>query len=209
MFADRIDAGRQLALALARYRGTRPVVLGIPRGGVPVAAEVARALAGDLDIVLVRKLHAPWSQEVAIGAVDETGWTWLARGAAASGADAQEIERQVHEQRDELARRRACYAPGRPLPVLQGRVAIVVDDGLATGATMVAALHAVRGRGPRTLVCAVPVASAGARALVLPLADEVVALSVPPDFRAVGAYYMDFPQLADEAVVALLSPAAG
>jgi len=207
LFHDRLDAARQLAAALAHHRGSRPLVLAIPRGAVPMAAQVARALDGDLDIVLVRKLGAPFSDEYAVGAVDETGWVYVAPHAAAAGADAEHLASTRREQLAEIARRRAAYTPGRAALPVRDRTVIVIDDGLATGATMVAALHSVRQGGPAHLVCAVPVASAESLALVRPLVDELVCLQTPAGFQAVGQFYRHFPQVDDESVVRALRDA--
>ncbi|MEJ8837299.1 phosphoribosyltransferase [Ramlibacter sp. AN1133] len=207
MFRDRQQAAERLADALAPLRGTHPLVLAIPRGAVPIGAVLAQRLAGDLDLVLVRKLHAPGSPEFAVGAVDEAGWTYVAPHAAAVGATAAYLEEQKEDQLQELARRRQLYTPGRGPADAAGRVVIVVDDGLATGATMVAALHAVRERGPARLVCAVPVASPDAVRLVGKYCDEVVCLAAPAGFAAVGQFYASFPQLEDDEVIALLAAA--
>jgi putative phosphoribosyl transferase len=204
LFEDRMDAAGQLAGALAHLRGTHPLVLAIPRGAVPMAALVAQRLQGDLDLVLVRKLHAPGAPEFAIGAVDEAGWVYLAPHASAVGATSAYIEEEKARQLQELRRRRQLYTPGRSAPDVAGRTVIVVDDGLATGATMVAALHAVRQRGPAKLVCAVPVASEESAKLVRQHADEVVCPNVPRRFSAVGQFYRSFPQLEDEEVIRLL-----
>ena len=203
MFADRIDAAQQLARALAKYRGQHPLVLAIPRGAVPMADVIARALDGEVDLVLVRKLHAPGAPEFAIGAVDESGWTYLAPHAA-SRAHAAYVEEQKELQMRELQRRRDVYTPGRSRIAAAGRIAIVVDDGLATGATMVAALHAVRQQAPARLVCAVPVGAPESVRLVQDHADEVVCLETPRHFAAVSLWYGSFPQLEDEEVVMLL-----
>jgi predicted phosphoribosyltransferase len=207
VFRDRADAAEQLAQALQAWRGQHPLVLAIPRGAVPMAACIADRLHGEIDLVLVRKLHAPGAPEFAIGAVDEAGWIYVAPHAAAMRATPAYIQSQVHEQMQELARRRARYTPTRPAICASGRIVIVVDDGLATGATMVAALHAVRQRGPARLVCAVPVASQEAMTLVQAHADELVCLEVPRGFRAVGQFYAAFPQLEDEEVIAVLRAA--
>ena len=208
MFQDRIDAAGQLAKALAHLRGAHPLVLAIPRGAVPMAALIARELQGDLDLVLVRKLHAPGAPEFAIGAVDEAGWVYLAPHASAVGATTAYVTEQKLLQLEELRRRRQLYTPGRTHPEVAGRTVVIVDDGLATGATMVAALHAIRQRGPAKLVCAVPVASQESVKLVREYADEVVCLEVPRRFHAVGQFYRSFPQLEDDEVIALLRDAA-
>jgi len=205
VFRDRLQAAERLADALAAYRGLHALVLAIPRGAVPIGALVAQQLQGELDLVLVRKLHAPGAPEFAVGAVDEAGWTYVAPHAAAVGATAAYLEEQKEDQLHELARRRQLYTPGRGPADVAGRVVIVVDDGLATGATMVAALHALRQRGPKRLVCAVPVASREAVQLVGGHCDEVVCLEAPARFAAVGQFYASFPQLEDEEVVALLA----
>jgi predicted phosphoribosyltransferase len=204
VFADRIDAATQLAEALSRYRDLHPLVLAIPRGAVPMAALIARKLGGELDLVLVRKLHAPGAPEFAVGAVDESGWVYLAPHASEVGATSAYVEGQKAIELEELQRRRELYTPGRPRIEPSRRIVIVVDDGLATGATMVAALHAVRGRAPARLVCAVPVASPESARLVAGHADEVVCLQTPRRFNAVSQFYAAFPQLDDDEVVALL-----
>lgn len=208
MFVDRMDAARRLARALDHYRGSRPLVLAIPRGAVPMAAHLARVLEGELDLVLVRKLHAPGAPEFAVGAVDESGWVYLAPHAGAVGATPAYVAGQKLSQMEELARRRALYTPGRARIAPAGRVVIVVDDGLATGATMVAALHAVRQQHPARLVCAVPVAAPEAVRLVRRHADEVVCLDAPRRFQAVGQFYAAFPQLEDDEVIELLGQAS-
>ncbi|MBL0391161.1 phosphoribosyltransferase [Ramlibacter monticola] len=207
MFTDRLDAAGRLADALAHWRGSKPLVLAIPRGAVAIGALVARRLEGELDVAMVRKLHAPGAPEFAVGAVDESGWTYVASHAAEVGATASYLDEQKDYQLHELARRRRLYTPGRGPAEVAGRVVIVVDDGLATGATMIAALHAVREHGPKRLVCAVPVASPEAVELVGEYCDEVVCLDAPRRFAAVGQFYASFPQLEDEEVVTLLAQA--
>ena len=206
-FATRSDAAEQLAAALAEYRGCNPLVLAIPRGAVGMAALLAEALRGELDVVLVRKLRAPGNPELAVGAVDETGWTYIAPHAASAGADAAHLEHEKRLQLETLRRRRARYTPARPPIDPAGRTAIVVDDGLATGASMIAALHAVRAKAPRELICAVPVAAPDSLERVKPYADKLVCLAAPPEFYAVGQFYREFPQIEDEDVVRLLAQA--
>ena len=208
VFTDRDDAARQLALALRHFQGQHPLVLAIPRGAVPMGVTLAQALGGELDVVLVRKLAAPGAPEFAVGAVDESGWTWVAPHAAAWGADQDYLAEETARQRQTIRQRRAQYTPIRPPIDPAGRVVIVVDDGLATGATMVAALHSLRQQAPARLVCAVPVASPEALALIRPLADEVVCLQAPAGFEAVGQFYRHFPQVEDSEVVRLLQASA-
>ncbi|MCZ2406427.1 MAG: phosphoribosyltransferase [Burkholderiales bacterium] len=207
MFQDRSDAARRLAASLQACAGQKPLVLAIPRGAVPMGRIIAQQLGGELDVVLVRKLHAPFQPELAVGAVDESGWTYTVPQAERVGADAAYLAQETRTQMQALRARRALYTPVRAPIDPAGRTVIVVDDGLATGATMVAALHGLRAQHPARLICAVPVASREALALVRPLADEVVCLEVPPDFAAVGQFYRDFAQVEDSEVVRLLAGA--
>jgi predicted phosphoribosyltransferase len=205
MFESRVDAARRLAKALAKYKGRNPLVLAIPRGAVEMGRVLADELGGELDVVLVRKLRSPYSAELAVGSVDETGWAYVADHARSTGANEQYLEREKRAQLETLRKRRAEYTPARPPIDPKGRVAIVVDDGLATGATMIAALHAARAKGPERLVCAVPVAAPDSLELVRPYCDEVVCLEAPREFFAVGQFYREFGQVEDEEVVELLA----
>jgi predicted phosphoribosyltransferase len=207
VFASRTDAARRLAKALGRFRGRNPLVLAIPRGAVAMARVLADELDGEIDVVLVRKLRSPESAEFAVGAIDESGWVYVADYAPGYGADEAYLAREKAGQLELLRRRRALYTPARPPIDPRGRIAIVVDDGLATGATMIAALHAVRTKQPERLVCAVPVAAPDSLERVRPHADEIVCLEAPEEFYAVGQFYREFGQVEDEEVVELLSRA--
>jgi len=207
MFRNRHDAGRQLAARLASFRGSDPVVLALPRGGVPIGAEIAKALDAPLDIVLVRKIGVPFQPELALGAIvdgeepelliDDQLMTMLA-------IPERYVEQQRLRQLKEIERRRRLYLEGRPPVPVAGRTAIVVDDGIATGYTMRAALRAIRRRGPARLVLAVPVAPPETIAALAAEVDEIVCLSTPDHFGAIGQFYADFRQVEDAEVIALL-----
>lgn len=208
LFANRCDAGRRLAAALADLRGRDVIVLAIPRGGVEVGYEIARALDAPLDVILTHKVGAPENPEYAIGAVSEIGAVELNEAEIrAAGIPHAEVEAEVARQRAEIERRRQLYRDGRPLPPLAGRVVIVTDDGVATGFTIGAALRAVRGAAPAELVLAVPVAPAETLTELAPLADRVVCLATPDPFWAVGLWYRTFEQTSDERVRQLLAAA--
>lgn len=207
VFADRRDAGRRLAAALAHLRDRRPVVLAVPRGGVVVAREVADALHAPIEVIVPRKLRAPFNPELAIGAVAEGGAVFVDEDTG-RGVGSAYLEHEIATQRNEITRRVLVYRAGRPLPPLEGTTAIVVDDGIATGATMVAALRAVRALGPVRLVAAVPVAPPEGVARLAREADEVVCLAAPDLFHAVGQFYADFRQVEDDEVLGLLDAAA-
>lgn len=204
LFRDRNDAALKLAKALAEYKGMQPLVLAIPRGAVPMAKIIAHELNGTFDVVLVRKLRAPNYPELAIGSVDESGWTYIADHAESVGAGAEYIEAEKQHQMSTIRQRRAQYTPIRPPIDPAGQTVIVIDDGLATGATMISALHGLRSRKPARLICAIPVSPPETIRKIQPLADQVVCLLAPDNFRAVGQFYADFPQVDDEEVIAIL-----
>lgn len=203
-FLDRIDAGQQLAEALSSLRGQHPLILAIPRGGVPIGRVVADSLDGELDIVLVRKIGAPGNPEYAVGAIDETGAVLRSDNAGFFDVDDNYIKREAAEQLATIRARRQSYSLGHAAIDPAGRIAVVVDDGLATGATMRAALLAVRARKPARLVCAVPVASPRGLLSVADVVDDLVYLSAPEHFQAVGQFYVNFPAVGDSEVMRLL-----
>jgi len=206
-FIDRTDAGRQLADALASYNTKNPVVLALPRGGVPVAAEIAKTLAAPLDLILVRKIGVPFQPELAMGAVVDGPSPVVVRNEdviTLSGVSENEFAAIRDRELAEIERRRKTYLGNRPHPELAARTVIVVDDGIATGATIRAALHAVRARKPSKLVLAVPVAPTDALRELRAEADETVCLEDYESFGAIGFFYSDFQQVSDEKVIDLL-----
>jgi len=210
IFRDRRDAGQQLALRLRQYRDEHPVILALPRGGVPVGYEVASALAAPLDVLVVRKLGAPRQPELGIGALvdgDHPEGVLNERTIAMLGVDRTHLRAEIERETREIRRREAAYRCGRPPLGLAGHIVIVVDDGLATGSTMRAALRGVRRRAPKRLVLAVPVAPPDTLAALATEVDEIVCLHTPAEFDAVGRFYRDFEQTSDEEVVRLLADA--
>jgi putative phosphoribosyl transferase len=209
MFEDRVDAGRVLAeelIARGVGAGGDVVVLAVPRGAVALAAEVARSLHAPLDIVVVRKIGAPGNPEFAIAAVDGDG---VVVGDPGRFARPDYVADEVAAQRAEIVRREAAYRGGRPATPLQGRAVVLVDDGVATGLTALAAVGWLRRHGAGRIVLATPVAAPDAAQTLAGAVDELVVLEAPPDFRAVGQAYVDFAQVSDAEVVELLDGAAG
>ncbi len=204
LFADREDAARQLCAPLRVYQHDQPLVLAIPRGGVPLGRVLADTLQGDLDVVLVRKVGAPGNPEYAVGSVGESGRVFVADYAAQAGADASYLTDEVERQLATIHRRRLQYALVRPPVTIHGRTVIVVDDGMATGATMRSALLEVRSQKPAKLICAVPVASPEAVAAIRPLCDALVCLQVVAEFGGVARFYRDFRQVEDDEAVTML-----
>jgi putative phosphoribosyl transferase len=206
-FKDRSDAGRKLAKALAGYKDQHPVILALPRGGVPVAAEVAAALHAPLDLILVRKIGVPIQPELAMGAVVDGGAPIIVRNEDVirlAGIDETEFKAICDSELAEIERRRQRYLGGRERINIDGKTAIVIDDGIATGATTRAALRATRMRNPKKLVLAVPVAPTDSLAALRSDADEVICLEDHEFFGAIGFYYRNFNQIADDEVIEML-----
>jgi predicted phosphoribosyltransferase len=206
-FKDRSDAGRKLAKALAAYKDQHPVILALPRGGVPVAAEVAAALHAPLDLILVRKIGVPIQPELAMGAVVDGGAPIIVRNEDVirlAGIDETEFKAICDSELAEIERRRQRYLGGRERINIDGKTAIVIDDGIATGATTRAALRATRMRNPKKLVLAVPVAPTDSLAALRSDADEVICLEDHEFFGAIGFYYRNFNQIADDEVIEML-----
>jgi putative phosphoribosyl transferase len=205
LFQDRIDAGQQLAATLRHLARSQVVVLGLPRGGVPVAAEVARALGAPLDIIVVRKLGVPFQPELAMGAIGEDGVRVInpetLRLAGITPAELAAIEQR---ERNEIARRALRYRGGRERQPLDGRVVVIVDDGIATGSTARAACQVARALGAASVVLAVPVAPAGWEARIGTDADELISVATPTMFFAIGEFYDDFSQTSEAEVAACL-----
>lgn len=208
-FKDRTDAGRKLAKLLAHLSHRDAIVLGLPRGGVPVGYEVARALRASLDVLNVRKLGIPWQEEMAMGAIGTGGVVVLNHPVImAAGITKSMLDEAINLQRMELDRRERVYRNGRPAPSLRGRVVILVDDGIATGATVRAAITVLRAQEPSRLVLAVPVVQDSVASELSREVDEFVCVSRPEDLFAVAVWFDHFPQLTDEEVRGLLARAA-
>jgi predicted phosphoribosyltransferase len=206
-FHDRSEAGRRLAVQLAKYKGEDCVVFALPRGGAPVAAPIALALNAPLDLVLVRKIGIPFQPELAMGAVADGGSPITVRNEDViqmAGVSEEEFESVREGELAEIERRRRLYLGSRQRPEARGRVAIVVDDGVATGATTRAALRAVKSREPKKLILAVPVAPPDALDSLRPEVDEIVCLETHESFGAIGFFYADFRQIEDDEVIAIL-----
>jgi putative phosphoribosyl transferase len=210
MFSDRRDAGVQLASRLEEYKGqTGLLVLALPRGGVETGYEIAHYLKVPLDIVIVRKIGFPGQPELAIGAVSETGGVVLNDSIISMyGVSKDYIEREVSQQKKEISRRVELYRKGRRLPSLEGKTIILVDDGVATGATVKAAIITLKEEKLKKLIVALPVAPVSMADEIEQMADTLICIETPFDFMAVGAYYHDFTQVSDEEVIDLLKRSA-
>jgi predicted phosphoribosyltransferase len=205
VFRNREDAGRQLAEKLKGYELDNPLVLAIPRGGVVTGAVLAQELGADLDVVLARKLRAPWLPELALGAVSEDGQVYFTRYAREDlGASRSYLARERSHQLAEIARRKKLFRAVRPQAPIVGRSVIVTDDGIATGSTMIAALHVIKAQQPREVIVAVPIGAPSRLEEVRPWCDELVCLLSTEDFWAIGQFYEDFTQVEDEQVLELL-----
>lgn len=204
-FHDRHDAGRQLAAVLGQYGQEDPIVLALPRGGVPVAYEVAKRLGATLDVWVVRKIGLPWHPEVGVGAVAEDGVVHLNHDILESVTlDDETLQAAIETQRREVEARVSKFRAGRAQPSLLGRTVLVVDDGIATGGTVRAAIQSIRAQGPKRIVVAVPVAAAATIRVLETEVDELVCLRKPGDLDAIGVWYDDFTQVPDEQVIRLL-----
>jgi predicted phosphoribosyltransferase len=209
LFQDRADAGCQLGRRLRDLGLRDPVVLGLPRGGIPVAAQVADVLGTGFDVFVARKIGAPGNPEFGVGAIAEGDGEPVASAMATGiGLGPTELRELAEPERVELARRARVYRAGRPAPPVAGREVVVVDDGLATGVTAEAALRALRDQRPARLVLAVPVCAAGPKARLADVADELICLHSPEGFLAVGQWYANFSQTSDDEVLQLLNEQA-
>ena len=207
IFKNREEAGRQLVAELLQYRNDpRGLILALPRGGVAVGYQLSLALHIPLDVFITRKIGAPGNPEYAIGAVAETGSRYLNQEAVSSfGVSRHELERLIHAQEKEIARRKDLYRQGRPLPQLTGRTVLLVDDGVATGATFMASALAIRSLQPRRLVGVIPVGPSSTIREVRSHVDELVVLMTPGPFEAVGNFFVDFTQVEDRDVIQYLN----
>jgi len=208
-FRNRTEAAQLLAKALGAYHGANPLILAIPRGAVPMGRIIADELGGELDVVLVRKLGAPGQPELAIGAVDETGYSFLTEYAQMTGANEEYLTKEIEEQMKVMRERRRRYTQVRPPIDPKDRIVIVLDDGIATGSTVIAALRALREKKPVKLIVATAVAPPNTLERLKTVADEVVCLEAPEEFYAVGQFFEDFSPVSDEEVIEILRGGRG
>lgn len=206
IFQDRGDAGKRLAQALEKYRGENAIILGVPRGGVVVAAEVSKALDVPLDITVPRKIGAPGHEEFAIGAIAGEEYVLDTATIEYLRVPRKYIDEEIEKQRKEMERRETLYRGGRPAPEIEGKTVIIIDDGIATGATTLAAVRSMKKMNPEKIVLAVPVAPPETKDLLAPEVDDIIVLETPAYFNAVGAWYRYFDQTSDAEVISLLNP---
>ncbi len=205
IFENREEAAKILAARLDRYRGKNPLILAIPRGALPLARILAERLEGELDVVLVHKIGAPGNQEFAIGSVSEFGNVTPSPAVETYGIPQETVEKSAASELKRLAERRKTYSPIRPPISARGRIVIIADDGIATGATMLAAVHALRAQGAARIVVAAPVGAPRSFELFKNEADETLILDTPEDFFSVSQFYEEFPQVSDEEAIAILA----
>ena len=209
VFADRQEAGRVLSQRLAAYSQSKAVVFALPRGGVPVAFEVARQLSLALQIIIVRKIGAPYNPELGVGALSEKRTTYLNYHLMDQlGLSLKNLKHIIRQERQEMQRRRQIYRRGRYLSLVKNKIVIIVDDGLATGATMLAAVYALKQLQPVKVICAVPVCPADTVGKISPYVDELICLHKPSVMSAIGFFYRDFHQITDHEVIRLLQKAS-
>ncbi len=206
-FQDRVQAAELLAEKLTALKGKNPLILAVPRGGLPLGAVLADRLGGELDVVLVHKIGAPENPEYAIGSVSEFGQIYRTGPAELGGPGtySRYIDEQAKHEIERLKQRRKAYSPVHPPADPRGRVVVIVDDGIATGSTLLAAVRAIRALNPQRLIVAAPVASTSSVDLLRPEVDELVVLDVPEDFFAISQFYESFPQVSDEEAISILS----
>lgn len=208
IFIDRVDAGQRLAQALSKYKGEGVVVFALPRGGVVLGHEISKHLDAPLDLIITRKIGYPGNEECAVCAIAEDGHM-ICDSSGMDSIDARWLQRRAEEEMNEAKRRREAYLKNIAPPETQGKIAIIVDDGVATGLTLLLAIQELKHRRPKKIVVAVPVASSMAAEKIRKEADELVALEVPLYFHAVGAHYESFPQLTDQEVIKIMESAGG
>jgi putative phosphoribosyl transferase len=208
IFIDRVDAGQKLAQALSKYKGEDVIVFALPRGGVVLGHEICRQLDAPFDLIITRKIGYPDNEECAVCAVAEDG-DMICDSSGMDFIDANWLQQRAEEEIDEAKRRREVYLKGKAPMAAQGKIAIIVDDGAATGLTLLLAIQELKHLNPKKIVVAVPVAASIAAEKIRKEADELVVLEVPPYFHAVGAHYENFPQLKDEEVIKIIEFAGG
>ena len=203
-FKNRQHAGELLLERLSKYRNTQPLVLAVPRGAVPMAALIAKNLGGDLDLILVRKIGAPFNSEYAMGAVDEEGNVLLNESARYYQIPQELMEEEIQQETDRIKKQRMLYTSGRKIFEVKDRTIILVDDGIVTGSTLLAAIHFLKSKGAKKVIVAAPVSSLQAARKLQQACDEFICLEEPEDFQAVGQFYRDFSQVSDEEVIEIM-----